>query len=101
MNNGFPTFETDPLVERTIERDRSLSTAVVETVASVSNSQVEDLPPLYDTIDPDVLDRAFERSNECLIAFPYNGYTVGVTGDRTIAVYRKSKPSASRASGNR
>lgn len=101
MNNGFPTFETYPLAERTVERDRSLSTALVEIVASVSNSQVEDLPPLYDTIDPDVLDRAFERSKECLVAFSYNGYIVGVTGDRTIAVYRTSRPSASAASGNR
>jgi len=88
MSERLPAFETAPLVEQLVGRDRSLSTAVVEAVASVSNRRIENLPPLYDAVDPDLLDDAFARSGTGLIAFPYNGHIVSVSGDRTVAVYR-------------
>jgi hypothetical protein len=89
MTDGLPTFEATPLVERTVEQDLSLSTAVIEAVASVSNVRIEDLPPLYDALDPEILDTAFARSGTGLIAFQYNGCLVSVTGDRTVAVYER------------
>jgi hypothetical protein len=87
MGDGLPTFETTPLVERTVERDRPLSVAVTRIVASVSNDRIEDLPPLYDALDPDLLDTAFARSDTGLIAFQYNGYVVSLTADRTVGIY--------------
>lgn len=87
MSDRLPAFETAPLVEQRVGRDRLLSTAVVEIVASVSNKRIETLPPLYDVVDPDLLDGAFARSGTGLIAFPYNGHFVSVSGDRTVAVY--------------
>jgi hypothetical protein len=56
-------------------------------VASVSNDRIADLPPLYDALDPDILDRAFVRSETGLLAVRYNGCTVSLTGDRTVVVY--------------
>ena len=87
MSERLPVFETAPLIEQWIGRDRSLSMAVIEVVASISNTRIESQPPLYDAMDPDLLDGSFARSGTGLIAFPYNGYIVSVSGDRTVAVY--------------
>jgi hypothetical protein len=39
----------------------SMTTAVVQAVASTTGVDVLELPPLHDAVDPDALDRLFER----------------------------------------
>jgi hypothetical protein len=86
MTERFPTVEV-PLVKRPVPQDQSVSVAVVVTVASVSDDPIEDMPLLYDAIDPDVLERSLARAGRCQISFQYNGYIVEVTDDQTVAVY--------------
>jgi len=87
MDDWRAVFDRPPLTERTVGTGESTSAAVIEAVASVSNSRNEDLPPLYDAVDPDLLERGFVRADHGLIAFPYGGYVVSVEADRTVAVY--------------
>lgn len=57
------------------------STAVVRAVASVTNTTVLDLDPLYDVIDPEHLDELSESNAliESAITFTFNGCQVTVT----------------------
>lgn len=61
----------------------STSTAIVEAVAAVSDRDPADLPPLYESIDPDALNTllgpAGDRSDQPLaVSFAYFGYSVRV-----------------------
>ncbi|WP_204365325.1 HalOD1 output domain-containing protein [Halorubrum aidingense] len=61
----------------------STCTAIVEAVAAVSDHDPADLPPLYETIDPDALNTllgpAGDRSDQPLaVSFAYFGYNVRV-----------------------
>lgn len=59
------------------------SRAVVEMVAATENVDQTDLPPLYEAIDPDALDKLFEsRSDDRTpmeVTFTYYGHEVTVT----------------------
>lgn len=69
-----------------------VSTAVVEAIAAEADRDPTELPPLFDTIDPDALDAIFStqpdgtprRDGE--VVFPYAGYRVCVSADRTVEV---------------
>jgi hypothetical protein len=81
-----------PLVERTVgEADRvrpdAFSVVVVETVAAVANTTVEDLPPLYERTDPDALDSLFATAEDGIYLFSFDEYLVGVTADGTVSVF--------------
>lgn len=78
---------------RYVERSDTVSTctAIVEAVAAVSDRDPADLPPLYETIDPDALNTllgpAGERSDRPLaVSFAYFGY--GVRVDRNAIEIR-------------
>jgi hypothetical protein len=59
-----PTDENAASGERLryVERDGTVSTctAVIEAVAAVSDRDATDLPPLYESIDPDALNILFD-----------------------------------------
>lgn len=63
--------------------DRAPSTAVVTAVAAVEDAAPTDLPPLYESIDPQALDRlvASAAGAELRLAFEYAGYQVTVHAD--------------------
>ena len=60
----------------------SLSTAIVLEIADRSGRAVTDLPVLYDTINPEALDRiaASGDGHPVSISFEYAGHRVDVTG---------------------
>jgi hypothetical protein len=80
------------------DRNRPPSEAVVEAVAAVAGRPPTDtdaarapLEPLFDTIDPDALDRLFDAAGAggrpCdSVSFVYSGYEVTVTRDGRVAV---------------
>lgn len=81
---------TEAELTHEIDSDEQPSRAVVRAVASVTNTPVLDLDPLYEAIDPDHLDgicgetNRTERAVESSISFPYNGCRVTVQGDRVF-----------------
>lgn len=69
--------------------DDSVSTpmcAVVSAVAEAEGVDVVDLPPLYDSIDPDALNNLFSSGAVESVEFEYAGYTVVVRGEGKIDV---------------
>lgn len=66
------------------EETEKLVRDIVETVATAEDVDPFDLPPLYDTIDPDALSRS--RALSVTIEFSYCGYSVVVHGDRSIDI---------------
>ena len=63
------------------------STAVVEAVAAATNARPEDMPPLFDVVDPDALERIFNQTGTGVVAFRYCGRLVGVHADGRIVVH--------------
>lgn len=57
---------------------RRCTTAIIETVAGAEGKSALDLPPLYEVIDPDCLDRLVEHGGDITISFTYCGYQVRV-----------------------
>lgn len=51
---------------------------ILETVAAFSNTPVEELPPLYETVDPDALEQLFGHDNTqaLQVQFQYDGYLI-------------------------
>lgn len=81
------THRTETTVPTPIYRDSNVpdvSTAVVCHVASVTDSDPTALPPLYDAIDPEALNRLVDGSDELVVEFEYDGFRVTVTGDGEI-----------------
>lgn len=62
------------------------SEAVVATVADRSGTDPVALPPLYDAIDPDALDKIFRGDLPGRVSFPYAGYEVTVCGRDQVTV---------------
>jgi len=92
MTKRLLDLPDSPLVKQEIDEsiDGSLDAtgiAVLETVAAVSDSEVTDLPPLYESIDPDSLHRLFRTTDLGVCVFPYDSYLVCVTAEGTISVF--------------
>jgi hypothetical protein len=63
------------------------SMRVLEVVSDARDTTVADLPPLYDVVDPDSLDRLFEgRAATGWITFEYVDHYVTVRADGTVDV---------------
>lgn len=67
--------------------ERSVAVAIVEAVAEASGSDVTELPPLSERVDPDALVRLCEsRESDVRMQFPYAGYAVTVGPNGRISV---------------
>lgn len=72
--------------------DGSMITAVIETVAARTDRRPEELPELNAVVDPDCLDELFKPRHNGrprrggVLAFPYAGYRVRITGPRKLSV---------------
>jgi hypothetical protein len=72
--------------------DDAVSTAIVREVARREGVPAVDLDSIYTVIDPDALEELFsprydgQPRPDGRVTFPYCGYEVTVTSDRTIHV---------------
>ena len=71
--------------------DGSVFTTIIETVAATSNTPATELPPLYDTVDTDALERLFAPKHDgtgrqATVTFSYYGHEVTVRDGRTVGV---------------
>jgi len=71
----------------------SASVAVMEALAAIRHCEPTDLEPLYDSVDPDALDRVVESSsNGVRVTVHIDGFEVVVTGDRRLEITPPSEP---------
>jgi hypothetical protein len=71
---------------------RPPSLTVVNCVADRESVDVATLPPLYESIDPDALDKLIERegySPFVQVQFEYHGYDVTVGRDGVVRLDRR------------
>jgi len=74
---------------RSVRRNEDVptSTTVIEAIAAVSDGDATDLPPLYDSIDPNALNALFDsekaHSEQPLSVFVRVPWVQGVCGSRT------------------
>lgn len=80
------------LIEHEVNSTESATHAVMEAVAAVSNTELKEMPPLYDTVETEALDRlvtsrinSASRTN-VLVQFTYCGTHVTVNG-KTIEIH--------------
>lgn len=61
---------------------------IVDRVAEAVDCAPTELPPLYETVDPDALERVIESNSNvsALLTFSYYGFTVTVSADRTVTL---------------
>jgi len=65
---------------------------VIDALAAVSGEDPLDLPPLYEAIDPDVLELVVREPNvapnrSCFVGFTVGNWGVIVTGSGEIQIY--------------
>lgn len=77
---------SNELFEVTPNVTRGLSEAIVTAVAEREDAAPTEVPPLYDTIDPDALDRLFDGRRPGEVTFEYAGYEVTVRGPDRISI---------------
>ncbi|ELY30155.1 hypothetical protein C500_09384 [Natrialba magadii ATCC 43099] len=67
--------------------DHTASLAVINAVSAVADRDPTELPPLYETIDPDALDALLSEQTETgvrpEVSFSYDGYAVTVVRTET------------------
>lgn len=65
-----------------------LAFAVVDSVSAAENATPTELPPLYETIDPDALNALFAGRGATTgsVVFQYHGYTVAVASDGRVCL---------------
>ena len=66
----------------------SISLRVVEALADATDTTPSELDPLYNTVDPEALDRLFQpdSSDDIRVTFEYGDARVEIRGDGTIMV---------------
>lgn len=72
-----------------IEPSEEPSHAIITTVAALADVPADELPPLYDSIDPDALDALFDSSgdrSDLQLSFSYFEYDVTVHQEGEIVV---------------
>lgn len=80
------------LIEYDVNASEPATHAVVEAVAAVSGADTEDLPSLYDVVEPEALDRLVAPRvtgtprSDVTVQFTYCGKRVTVDGE-TIEVH--------------
>ena len=64
------------------EATRSASGIVVRSIAELTGKNLDDLEPLWDSVDPEALDSFVAHARECStpfqFSFQYQGYTVEI-----------------------
>lgn len=96
-NQSYSSTETES-VTRTFDWDQrdSVQTAVITTVAAVTNQDPTKMAPLSHVIDTDALDSIFAPTCSTpratgTIKFEYEGCTVTISADGTVSVRPRPK----------
>ncbi|ADB63197.1 hypothetical protein Htur_4385 (plasmid) [Haloterrigena turkmenica DSM 5511] len=84
---------TDPFgTERSAE---SVSTKVIKRVATASDREISQLPPLYDTVDPGALDALIDSveagPSSLVLRFAYEGYLITIDESASVSVERRTE----------
>ncbi|MFB9806926.1 HalOD1 output domain-containing protein [Haladaptatus pallidirubidus] len=58
---------------------------VIQEVIDISGCALDDLPPLYEAIDPDALNALYDHGAPA-IEFQYAGYHIKISPEQTISV---------------
>ena len=83
------------LAQYDIAEGQPITGAVVDAVATADGTDPIELPPLYDSVDPDALDTLFERQREGIdleITFSYAGYGIVVEDGDRVTVSATATP---------
>lgn len=86
------SFECTPVRELDVQPDgRSPAEAVVEAISNLEGVEPTDLPPIYESVDVDALDRVVEHrrdhpSSTVGVCFTYYGWNVFLRGDGRIVI---------------
>lgn len=74
------------------------SIAIVEKVAALEGTDLTELPPLYEVVDPEALDELVEsadpESADFEVEFPYCGHEVTVSTDGEIDIEKATPEQA-------
>lgn len=93
--NGRISCHCPPLFDTThTERDHpSMMMAVIEAISEVAGVEVQELPPLYETIDPNCLNQLVETdgTDSAVISFSFDDWNVFVRGDGRIRICDATK----------
>ncbi|NUB93696.1 hypothetical protein HT576_22205 [Haloterrigena sp. SYSU A121-1] len=85
--------ETDPFEAG--HPAESVSTKVVKRVATASDREASQLPPLYATIDPGALDALIDSAaagpSSLVLRFEYEGYLITVDDSESVSVERRTE----------
>jgi hypothetical protein len=65
-------------MEYETDSDESISRAVVAITSRVENTAINDLPPLYESIDPDKLDTMFAKQAHVHVSFGYSDSLIDI-----------------------
>ena len=69
----------------------SVSERVVQAVANNSDTEALDLPPLFDSIDPDALDDVIRSMSDGRVSFTYAGHRINVNSRGEIRIEERSR----------
>jgi hypothetical protein len=79
-----------PVIDATYDQDadRSPAETVVDALSEASGADPTELPPLYEFVDPDALDRLFDRdgSGDTVLSFRVHTWNVFVRDDGRVRV---------------
>ncbi|PSP97408.1 hypothetical protein BRC94_10275 [Halobacteriales archaeon QS_5_70_17] len=90
-------MSTDDVRGRSVSGNRSLAGAIAAAVAETKGVAPESLPPLYESIDPDALERLFAPCNDGTsrargrAVFPVAGCEVTVRYDGAVSVRERGE----------
>lgn len=86
MDDATTDCGTDVIIDASANADDELGTVVLTTIADELETDPASLPPLRDSVDPDILNglRAAESRSRTALSFEYLGYEVIVTDDGII-----------------
>lgn len=73
-----------------LQAKETVSERVINQVASKTDRDALDLPPLYRSIDPDALDSLVERMSDGSVSFSYAGHRISVESDESISITERS-----------
>jgi len=77
-----------PLVTDHVADADSVLERIVLAVATVENTEIDDVPPLTSVVDPDALSDLFAHGETVgHVSFRYHGHRVVVTASGELSVY--------------
>ena len=80
-----------PIATTTVGSTDSASVVIAETLAEVADRDVDDLPRLSQSVDPDALDAVFAADGaDGRLAFAYAGYDVVLDASGSVEVHSEA-----------